>query len=225
MRRREFLGAASLGFLQAPDRAGFSRSLGGSLREKPGVILASRRSSDSLVVISPDGRWVATAERDCSFKVSDGATGRLVWMEPSPRGLVRSMAFTPDSRRLVIGGRGVPMRHTMPPSFIPSDDEPAIVRDDYRRILDDRRMDAVINAHSRQVKVLNLVTKKLITLADTHDGAPVEYVFAAGDSSVLAIDTSARITRWDFERADDFRLIDLPRRPGESVLPTHVSLD
>ena len=117
------------------------------------------------------------------------------------------------------------MRYTRPPSFVPKKTDPQSVHDWYRRTLVDMRMDEAINAHSRQVKVLDLTVKKITTLADSRDGIPVEHVFAVGDGSVMAIDRSARITRWDSEKAEDYRVVDLPKRPGESVLPRFVVLD
>jgi WD40 repeat protein/serine/threonine protein kinase len=66
-------------------------------------ILASHTSYVYPVAYSPDGRWIASGSWDRSIRLWDAVTGeaRTTLWHP---GVVRALAFTPDSSRLVSGG-------------------------------------------------------------------------------------------------------------------------
>jgi WD40 repeat protein/predicted Ser/Thr protein kinase len=55
------------------------------------------------VAYSPDGRWIASGAWDSTIRLWDAATGEVFAKLPHP-GIVRALAFTPDSARLVSGG-------------------------------------------------------------------------------------------------------------------------
>jgi WD40 repeat protein len=59
------------------------------------------------VAFSPDsgGRWVASAGEDSTVKVWDSHTGTLARSFRGHIGLVSSVAFSPDGRRLFSGSR------------------------------------------------------------------------------------------------------------------------
>jgi WD40 repeat protein len=51
------------------------------------------------------GRWVASAGEDSTVKVWDSHTGKLLRSFRGHTGLVTSVTFTPDGRRLLSGSR------------------------------------------------------------------------------------------------------------------------
>jgi len=51
------------------------------------------------------GRWVASAGDDSTVKVWDSRTGKFLRSFRGHTGLVTSVAFTPDGRRLLSGNR------------------------------------------------------------------------------------------------------------------------
>jgi WD40 repeat protein len=57
------------------------------------------------VVFSPDGHWIASGGWDNTVRLWDAATGEPCATLPHP-GIVRTLAFGPDSRWLVSGGNG-----------------------------------------------------------------------------------------------------------------------
>ncbi|WEH42029.1 AAA family ATPase [Streptomyces sp. AM 2-1-1] len=54
---------------------------------------------------SPDGRYLATASRDCSARVFDAGTGRPLLLLPCGGAMVESVAWSPDSSLIVTAGR------------------------------------------------------------------------------------------------------------------------
>jgi WD40 repeat protein len=59
------------------------------------------------VAFSPDtdGRWVASAGEDSAVNVWDSHTGKLIRSFRGHKGLVTSVAFSGDGRRLISGSR------------------------------------------------------------------------------------------------------------------------
>jgi WD40 repeat protein len=57
------------------------------------------------VAFSPDGKLfaVASSEPGARIRLMETATGKEVWRIEGFRGVVRSLAFMPDGRRLVSG--------------------------------------------------------------------------------------------------------------------------
>lgn len=53
------------------------------------------------LAVSPDGRWLASASRDHSFRLWDIAKGQAVWKE-SFREPIGAVAFSPDARTLAV---------------------------------------------------------------------------------------------------------------------------
>ncbi|WP_448541461.1 WD40 repeat domain-containing protein, partial [Roseiflexus sp.] len=57
----------------------------------------------SAVALSPDGRTIVSGSRDCTVKVWDNASGRLLRSLDSHTDWVRAVAFSPDGRTIVSG--------------------------------------------------------------------------------------------------------------------------
>ncbi len=55
-------------------------------------------------VISPDGEWLASADRDGRVGLWQASTGRLVRLHAGHQGKVNDVAFSPDGKRLVSAG-------------------------------------------------------------------------------------------------------------------------
>ena len=71
---------------------------------EPRVILKGHTLALGGLAYSADGMYVATASYDRTAKVWEAATGRLVRTIEVPTSRISSVAFSPDSRRLAIGG-------------------------------------------------------------------------------------------------------------------------
>ena len=58
----------------------------------------------TALAVSPDGRWVATVDRDRSLRLREAETGRVVREFVGNRLRVNCLAFSPDGTRLLTGG-------------------------------------------------------------------------------------------------------------------------
>src|SRR5205823_3766829 len=55
---------------------------------------------------SPDGKWLASGSQDMTVKVWDAMSGQAMFTLKGHTSLVRSVAFSPDGKRLASGGMG-----------------------------------------------------------------------------------------------------------------------
>lgn len=68
------------------------------------VVVLSERSEEVLAMaLSPDGRTVATGDRDGTIRLRDSETGALLARHRSSRAQINELAFWPDGRRLASG--------------------------------------------------------------------------------------------------------------------------
>jgi WD40 repeat protein/uncharacterized caspase-like protein len=68
--------------------------------------LENRNNPVYSVAVSPDGRWLATGNKDTTITVWDLFSGRVVASLAGNAGSVGAVAFSPDSGRLASGAKG-----------------------------------------------------------------------------------------------------------------------
>ena len=62
-------------------------------------------AGNNALAVSPDGKILASADQDLRIRLWDLVTGQLKGTLQDAVGWVRTLAFSPDSRRIAYSGR------------------------------------------------------------------------------------------------------------------------